>query len=43
MITPKSPQMSRRQLLKAAAIMGAVAALASCAPPAAARARIQHT
>lgn len=36
MITPKSPQMSRRQLLKAAAIMGAGAALAACAPPAAA-------
>jgi len=36
MITQKSPQMSRRQLLKAAAIMGAGAALAACAPPAAA-------
>ena len=36
MITQKSPQISRRQLLKAAAIMGAGAALAACAPPAAA-------
>lgn len=36
MINQKSPQMSRRQLLKAAAIMGAGAALAACAPPAAA-------